>query len=129
MNCQEIRDHLPWYAIGSLDVETAAYITAHLPTCTSCRDELTEIVGVRYAVLATHGGVRSPGRQVWRRVRAETGIRETADIDIGSMLIGFQLGFRAGSHGIPVRASLRLLGQNIRIVGRRRYGTQEAEGE
>jgi anti-sigma factor RsiW len=40
--CEAIRVELPGYASGKLDPDTAP-VRAHLQTCASCRDELTQI--------------------------------------------------------------------------------------
>jgi anti-sigma factor RsiW len=123
--CERILGMLPWYVTGKLGVSDAGTVAAHVQSCDACRLELAEIVWVRQAVGAA--SVRMPGvrQRVWRRVMAKAGFRDTANVDIGSFLVGFRLGVNARRPGSPVRASLRVMGHNVRIVGTRRRGEGE----
>jgi anti-sigma factor RsiW len=124
-NCERFLELLPWYVTGKLGVADAGVVAAHIQSCEACRRELAEVVWVRQAVGAT--SVRMPGvrQRVWRHVMTKAGFRDTANVDIGSFLVGFRLGVNARRPGSPVRASLRVMGHNVRIVGARRGGEYE----
>jgi hypothetical protein len=120
IECTRVLELLPWYATGKLKPEDAAEVSAHVHTCETCRSELAEVVWLRHGMLADADKPLPAKQRVWRRVATEAGIYDTARIDVGSLMLGFQLGLNAGRRGSPVRASLRIMGQNVRIVGKKR---------
>jgi anti-sigma factor RsiW len=124
-NCERILDLLPWYVTGKLGVADAGAVAAHIQSCEACRRELAEVVWVRHTVGATTFGMPGVRQRVWRRVMTKAGFRDTANVDIGSFLVGFRLGVNARRPGSPVRASLRVMGHNVRIVGAQRRGEGE----
>ena len=125
--CEWVLELLPWYAVGKLHAEDAAEVAAHLRGCDACRRELAEVLRLRHG-LAGDGGVPGSVRErVWKQVTLKAGIRDVARIDVGSFAIGFRLGLNA-RRSAPVRASLRVMGQEVRIVSRRR-GREAKPGE
>jgi hypothetical protein len=86
---------------------------------------LAEVVWVRHTVHADRAGAPSVGERVWRRVMARAGFRNTANVDVGSFLVGLRLGVNVRRPGSPVRANLRVMGRNVRIVGAQRRGECE----
>jgi hypothetical protein len=124
-DCERILELLPWYVTGKLGVVDATAVAAHIQSCEACRQELAEVVWVRHTVGATTFGMPGVRQRVWRRVMTKAGFRDTANVDIGSFLVGFRLGVNARRPGSPVRASLRVMGHNVRIVETRRRGECE----
>ncbi len=119
-DCEGTRELLPWYATGKLGVTDAATVIAHVQSCETCRQELAEVVWVRHTVRAGKADTPSVGERVWRRVMARVGFRNLANVDVGSFLVGLRLGVNARRPGSPVRASLHVMGRNVRIVGTKR---------
>jgi len=124
-DCERILELLPWYVTGKLGVVDATAVAAHIQSCEACRRELAEVVWVRHTVSTTALGMPGVRQRVWRRVMTKAGFRDTANVDIGSFLVGFRLGVNARRPGSPVRASLRVMGHNVRIVGTHRRGECE----
>jgi len=124
-DCERTVELLPWYVTGKLGVADAGAVAAHIQSCEACRRELAEVVWVRHTVGATTFGMLGVRQRVWRRVMTKAGFRDTANVDIGSFLVGFRLGVNARRPGSPVRASLRVMGHNVRIVGTQRRGECE----
>lgn len=111
---------MPWYVTGKLSPADAAAVARHLQACESCRHELAEVVWVKNTVGAEVRSLPDVRLRVWKRVLARVGWRDIARVDVGSMLVGFRLGVNARQPGSPVRASLRVMGRNVRIVGKDR---------
>ncbi len=118
--CERIRDLLPWYVTGKLSSADTAAVAAHIQSCDACRQELAEVVWVRHTVSAERSELPAVRQRVWRRVMTRAGFRDVAHVDVGSFLVGFRLGANARRPGSPVRASLRVMGRNVRIVGSQR---------
>ncbi len=116
-DCDKIRELLPWYVTGKLGAADAAAVASHIQSCEACRRELAEVVWVRHTVGAGRSDMPEVGPRVWRRVLGRAGLRDAANVDVGSLLVGFRLGVNARRSGSPVRASLRVMGRNVRIVG------------
>jgi anti-sigma factor RsiW len=115
--CERILELLPWYVTGKLGATDTAAVAAHVQSCEACRQELAEIVWIRHAVSAEKRDLPAVRERVWRRVMTRAGFRDVARVDIGSFLVGFRVGVNARRPGSPVRASLRVMGRNVRIVG------------
>jgi anti-sigma factor RsiW len=120
--CERIREFLPWYVTGKLGAGDTAAVAAHIQSCEACRQELAEVVWVRHTVSAEKRDLPAVRERVWRRVMTRAGFRDVAHVDVGSFLVGFRLGVNARRPGSPVRASLRVMGRNVRIVGTSRKG-------
>lgn len=120
MNCEEIREALPWYVTGRIDAKAAGEIASHLSTCHNCQADFAEAAWMRRLVVEGAETAVVPRSESWARVARRAGITDLARIDVGSFLLGLTLGISAGSKRYPVRGSLRVMGHNVRIVGRRR---------
>jgi anti-sigma factor RsiW len=118
--CEGIRELLPWYVTGKLGAKDASAVAAHVQTCAECRGELAEVVWARHTVGRKTSDRPSVGERVWRKVMARAGLGDIANVDVGSLLVGFHLGVSTRRAGSPVRASMRVMGRNVRIVGRGR---------
>jgi anti-sigma factor RsiW len=119
-DCERIREMLPWYVTGKLGAADAATVASHMLSCEACRQELAEVVWVRHTVSAEKAELPNVRQRVWRRVMDRAGFRSTANVDVGSFLVGLRLGVNARRPGSPVRASLRVMGRNVRIVESKR---------
>jgi len=84
---------------------------------------LAEVVWVRHTVGKETSDRPTVRQRVWRNIAAQAGFGNVANIDVGSLLVGFRLGVNARRAGSPVRASLRVMGHNVRVVGRERKAT------
>ncbi len=124
--CEWVLEVLPWYAVGKLEPDDAAAVAEHMRDCDACRLELAEVLRLRHGLGGDAGLSGSVRERVWRHVTLEAGIRDEARIDVGSFAIGFRLGLNA-RRSAPVRASLRVMGQEVRIVGRKRDKTPRSE--
>jgi len=124
MVCETVRELIPWYVTGQIDVETAREIAEHLTGCAACQGEFAEAAWIRHLVTDS---ARSavPHKRVRARVERKAGIVDLARIDVGSFLIGLKLGISAGTSRYPVRGSLNVLGHDVRIVGRRKRRKEE----
>jgi hypothetical protein len=120
IDCVRISELLPWYVTGKLDPTETAEVSAHIQSCSSCRDELAETVWLRHGVGTDTEETRGVKSRTWRHIAVEAGIYDSARIDVGSLMLGFRLGFRVARSGPPIRASLRVMGHNVRIVGRKK---------
>ncbi|MDD4903783.1 MAG: zf-HC2 domain-containing protein [Candidatus Bipolaricaulis sp.] len=127
-DCEHVLEVLPWYAVGKLGGEAATSVSEHLRSCDACRLELAEVLRLRHGLSAGDGPSGALRERVWRRVQLEAGIRDVARIDVGSLAIGFRLGLSA-RRSAPVRASLRVMGQEVRIVGRKRGPAPQVQEE
>jgi anti-sigma factor RsiW len=126
-DCEAILELLPWYVTGRLSAADAARVAAHIQSCETCRQELAEVVWASHTVSAESRDLPAVRQRVWRRVMARAGFREVPQVDIGSFLVGFRLGINARRPGAPVRATLRVMGRNMRIVGPSRKKDGETE--
>jgi anti-sigma factor RsiW len=118
IRCEEVRELIPWYVTGRIEIETAREIAEHLATCSECQADFAEAAWMRRLVMKTAEDA-APRAAVWSRIERRAGLVDLARIDVGSLLIGLKLGISASSKRYPVRGSLRVLGHNVRIVGRR----------
>jgi len=119
INCQDVRDLIPWYVTGQIAMEDARQIAEHLTTCAECQVDFVEAAWMRRLVTSRRRET-APLKEVWTTIEKRMGLTELASIDVGSFLIGLKLGISASSKRGPVRGSLRVMGHNVRIVGRRR---------
>jgi len=119
--CERIREALPWYVTGSIDIEDAEQIAEHLRGCSECREEFIEAALVRCRYNEWMEATEGPSTEVWSRLSEETGDgSEDLRIDVGSLLLGVRLGIAPGRRTPPVHGELQLLGRRLPIIGRRR---------
>jgi len=124
MTCEQIQELLPWYVTGRIGLDDASEIAKHLSTCAACQADFVEAAWMRRLV-AGHAASSSPAKQrTWSRVAGKTGLTDLARIDIGSFLVGLNLGVSAASKRYPVYGTLRVMGHNVRVVGRRKKGKE-----
>jgi len=116
--CEEVRELIPWYVTGRIEIEIARQIAEHLTTCADCQTEFVEAAWMRRLIMNS-AEETAPRAAVWSRIERKTGLVDLARIDVGSFLVGLRLGISASSRRYPVRGSLRVLGHNVRIVGKR----------
>ena len=115
--CESVRELIPWYVNGTLTAKDLGTVDAHLETCEACRTEVLRSMRLR-AEVKIDRPVDASIERTWDRLDAwlaPSGSR----IDVGSFLLGLSFGVTAGRRG-SVRGSLRVLGQDVRILGRRR---------
>jgi len=118
--CDEVREQIPWYVTGRIGIEDAQRIAEHLATCADCQADFVEAAWMRRLVVGHAEREQAPSEKTWSRVARRAGISDLARIDVGSLLLGLNLGISAASKRYPVRGSLRVMGHNVRIVGRRK---------
>lgn len=125
IDCSETQELLPWYVTGRLGPSDADDVATHLLSCEACRLDLANVVRLRHAVAPPRAEAPAVRSRVWRAILAKIGLQRVADIDVGSLLVGLRLGLSAGRSKTPVRASLRVLGRNVRFVPSRTSAPRE----
>ena len=114
--CDPIRELIPWYVNGSLSVEEARQVAAHLSRCEACRDELTQIVRLNVEVRRAFDELEGMRVEVKKKVLEKTAGRTLASFDLGSFLLGFSFGASYQKGRVPIRGDLKLLGRRIRLI-------------
>ena len=113
--CDPIRELIPWYVNGSLSVEEARQVAAHLSRCETCRDELTQIVRLNVEVRRAFDELKGMKAEVKKEVLEKTTGKTLASFDLGSFLLGFSFGASYQKGRVPIRGDLKLLGRRIRL--------------
>ena len=124
MTCEEVRELIPWYVTGQIHVDAAKRMADHFSGFPGCQADFVEAAWMRRLVM-NNAQAATPRESIWARVEQKAGIVDLASIDVGSFLIGLKLGISASSKRYPVHGSLRVLGHNVRIVGKRRGKERE----
>jgi len=119
-HCEPIRELIPWYITGRLEAGRIHEVDEHLAMCAECRAELFEATRAR-AVARIPLPIGDALDRVWNRIDVELTPHGTS-IDVGSFLLGMSFGVAARRGAETVHGSLRVLGQDVRILGRRRKG-------
>ena len=114
--CNPVRELIPWYVNGSLSVEEARQVAAHLSCCEGCRDELTQIMRLNAEVRRAFAELEDIRAEVKRDVLEKTAGRTLASFELGSFLLGFSFGASYRKGRIPIRGDLKLLGRRIRLI-------------
>jgi len=114
--CDPIRELIPWYVNGSLSVEEARQVAAHLSRCEGCRDELTQIVRLNVEVGRVFDEIEGMRVEVKKEVLEKTAGKTLASFDLGSFLLGFSFGASYQKGRVPIRGDLKLLGRRIRLI-------------
>lgn len=114
--CDPIRELIPWYVNGSLSVEEARQVAAHLSRCEACRDELAQTVRLNVEIRRAFDELESMKAEVKKEVLEKTAGKTLASFDLGSFLLGFSFGASYQKGRVPIRGDLRLLGRRIRLI-------------
>jgi hypothetical protein len=119
--CDVVRELIPWYITGRIETADAAAVDEHLAACAACRDELIAAMKVR-AAARIDGPIGDSLDRAWDEIDAQISSDSTG-IDIGSFLLGLHFGVAARRGTEAVHGSLRVLGRDVPILGRKRKGT------
>jgi len=114
--CTPTRELIPWYINGSLSVDEARQVAAHLLRCESCRDELAQIMRLNIEVCRAFDELGSMKTEVKKEVLKLTAGKTLASLDLGSFLLGFSFGASYQKGRVPIRGDLKLLGRRIRLI-------------
>jgi anti-sigma factor RsiW len=120
--CEGIRELIPWYVEGTLSPEESSAVAEHLGTCSDCLHDVAVAIRVRLAVRDALASEPPASEEMWERVSRQAVGRRLAQLDVGSFLVGLRLGAWLTRRGTPVRADLRLLGREVRLVHRNERG-------
>ena len=117
IDCLEAKKLMPWFVTGALTPEQDASLAAHLSHCPRCQNELIEVVQLQKAVSSEVARRPSVCDESWMRIRSEAFPSGITEINVGTLLLGFQLGIRS-AHGRPaVDGRVRILGRGVRVLG------------
>lgn len=122
IRCQTIQQWLPWYVSGQLSPMKTQRMAEHISACTCCQSELAAVIGLRHQFVANTQATSTPFEQVWDAIAPSIEDQSETHIDVGSFLVGLNLGFMAGNKKHPVQGDLRLLGRKVRIIGKQKKG-------
>ena len=121
MNCEQVRELIPWYVNGTLTSGEAAAVAEHIAHCADCREELALTLRLSLQVRTTIDETPPISEGVWKRIREEKGELSLGSIDLGSFMLGLSLGLSVTERGRPLlRGNLRVLGRQVPI-----YRTKE----
>jgi len=123
--CHETRELLPWYANGSLSIDEARTVAAHLVGCEACRDELATTLLLNAELGHIFKALPASSDDVRRRVAERTHGKNLANLNVGSFLLGFSLGASIRQRSIPIRGDLRLMGRRIPLFTTQKGGRSE----
>lgn len=114
--CTSIRELIPWYVNGTLSVEEARTVAAHLSQCEICRDELIEHMRLSVEVRRAFDEIAGMSSEIKKNVLKRVTGKKLASLDLGSFLLGFSFGASYQKGRVPIRGDLRLLGRKIRLI-------------
>jgi len=125
IDCEQVRELIPWYLNGTLAGVEAAAVAAHIASCTKCREELALTLQLSFQVRTAIEDMPPVPKRVWDRVRTGKGEIPLGSLNLGSFLLGLSMGLSVTRRGRPrVTSNLRLLGRQVPI-----YNTREEGGE
>jgi len=123
IDCEQVRELIPWYVNGTLPGDEAAAVAGHIAQCADCRQELAQTLQVSLQVRSAIDRTQSMPEDVWDRVKRERGEISLGSLNLGSFLLGLYLGLSVTRRGRPrVMSNLRLLGRQVSV-----YQTRERE--
>jgi anti-sigma factor RsiW len=122
IECESVREWLPWYVSGQLSSSRMQRMAAHLAQCSACQKELAHVVGLRHQFVSNADRASVPSDRIREAVEHQLGDRAKASIDVGSFLVGLNIGIAARDRASLVRGDLRVLGRRVRIIGRGKKG-------
>ena len=120
IECCHIENALPWYVSGRLMPEELGDMASHIRACDRCQQQLSQLIQLRHAYLAIAQRGTTPVDRVWQTLKTELGVSERPQLDVGSFLLGLQVGVSAQNSSSPVRGNLRIFGHKVRIIGKHR---------
>ncbi len=122
IDCESVREWLPWYVSGRLSISRMQRMAAHIAQCSACQQELAELIGLRHRFIVNVDRSSVPSDRMWNVLEGRLTGRAKARIDIGSLLVGLNIGIAARDRAGPVQGDLRVLGRRVRIIGRSTKG-------
>ena len=122
IDCNAVREWLPWYVSGRLALARLERMTDHIARCPACQAELSELVALRLAFRSTVDSDDAPIRRVWAALSETVKDRSSARIDVGSFLVGLQIGIASRGRGASIDGRMNVLGRTVRILGTSRKG-------
>ncbi|MCK5828497.1 zf-HC2 domain-containing protein [Candidatus Bipolaricaulota bacterium] len=114
--CASIRELIPWYVNGTLSIDEARHVAAHLSQCEICRDELIQHMRLNIEVRKAFGELEGLRSEIKKNVLKRVTGKKLASLDLGSFLLGFSFGVSYQKGRVPIRGDLRLLGRKIRLI-------------
>lgn len=121
-NCPTIQHWLPWYVSGQLSPFKRQHMAEHIAECESCQKELAGVIQLRHQFVSNAGAVPTPSERVWDAIAPDLEDQSETRIDVGSFLVGLNLGITAGRRKHPIQGDLSVLGRKVRIIGKRTKG-------
>ncbi len=122
IDCDTIREWLPWYVSGRLAPGRLERMSAHIAACDACQAELVEVIALRHAYAAEIEQYDVPVDRIRDRLDGTLGDQPSARIDLGSFLVGLQIGIASRGKGAIVNGRVNILGHTARILGKRKKG-------
>jgi anti-sigma factor RsiW len=123
--CIFSRELIPWYVNGTLSVDEARRVAAHLSQCESCRDELIWNMRLNIEVRRAFSELEGMRSEIKKDVVKRTTGKKLASLDLGSFLLGFSFGASYQKGRVPIRGDLKLLGRKIRLISNDREDYNE----
>ena len=120
--CQTVRQWLPWYVSGRLSSTKVQRMAAHIEHCEACRGELSSIIQLRHQFVMDVETTSTPSDRVWEAIAPDLNAPVRARIDIGSFLLGLNIGIATHNRRTAVQGDLRVLGRKVQIIGKQRKG-------
>lgn len=121
-DCQTVQEWLPWYVSGRLSPTKMQRMAVHISGCEHCLKELARIIQLRYQFVSHVNEAPTPSDRVWEAIAPSLDARLKTRIDMGSFLIGLNVGINAHDRRTPVKGDLKVLGHKVRIIGKRKKG-------
>ena len=120
MNCCHIQEALPWYVSGQLPADEIRDMAEHITGCNDCQRALSQMIRLRNAYMSLAQAGTTPSDRVWAAIDSKLGPSHKPHVDVGSFLLGLQVGVSANARRTQVRGDLRIFGHKVRIIGRER---------
>jgi len=122
IRCETIERWLPWYASGQISTRKMQVMAEHIANCETCQTALAKVIQLRHRVASSLTEAPVPTTQVWESLTERLPEAASAQIDLGSFLVGLNVGVAAQRRNAPVRGDLRVLGHRVRIIGKHKKG-------
>lgn len=122
IRCETVGRWLPWYASGQISTRKMQRMADHIAGCETCQAELAHVVQLRHRYTSTVLSAPLPTNRIWEALSNNLEGVSNAQIDVGSFLIGLNVGFATKNRGSAVQGDLRVLGRKVRVIGKQRKG-------